>query len=223
VRVPRQNKDTEAVLIDFEKRIKRLESMAESNGNIPDDSIGGSVLEHQFSPRDAKREIRGGATSSAAGEHRHSEEEHRRGSVGTVTVGTRAPANDAIAQPNGRGNSSEGNDGDDAHSVEDTLGKPRYVLGSAARPEYHGELSMFDDSGTRPTAPASPRFDSTSPTNWTEERLRAAARLRHRYATADEAEQWLDAYFSWASPVYAVVHRPIFIRAYRASLRLFVR
>jgi hypothetical protein len=125
------------------------------------------------------------------------------------------PLPNAMARPGQA--QTPGGEGEEVH-MDATLGRPRYDLGSAARPEYHGELSMFDDSGTRPTAPASPRF-STSPDTWTEERLRAAARLRHRYATADEAEQWLDSYFTWASPVYAVVHRPIFIRK---SVSLFL-
>jgi len=205
VRVPRQNKDTEAILADFEKRLRRLESLADGPG------LGGPSFDPISSPAVAKREIRNGSlgeTPASTG-GRIELEDPRRGSTGTVTIGTHAPA-DEIPDVHIQG-PSEGPEGDDKQ-VDDTLGRPRYDLGSAARPEYHGELSMFDDSGTRPTAPASPRFDSTSPTSWTEERLRAAARLRHRYATADEAEQWLDSYFSWASPVYAVVHRPIFIR-----------
>lgn len=56
------------------------------------------------------------------------------------------------------------------------------------------------------------QYEGTSPQSWTEDQLRAAARLRHRYADADEGEAWMDAYFSWASPVYSVVHRPLFIR-----------
>ncbi|BEI92382.1 uncharacterized protein CcaverHIS019_0500100 [Cutaneotrichosporon cavernicola] len=99
---------------------------------------------------------------------------------------------------------------------EDELGRPQYDLGSAARPVYHGELSMFDEPDQRGSldAPASssPLFEGGSPQSWTEDQLRAAARLRHRYAKAEEGEVWVDAYFSWASPVYAVVHRPIFIR-----------
>lgn len=72
---------------------------------------------------------------------------------------------------------------------------------------------MFDDSGFRPSAATTPSEAVNAFETWNEERLSAAAKLRHRYATPEEGEEWMTAYFCWASPVYSVVHRPVFIRA----------
>lgn len=206
VRVPRQAKDTEVVLAEFEKRLRRLEALAEVNGGPSDHRHSISSI---LSPTETKREL-----------------ESLRGDsiLGTPAISRRHDISDLRHGAGDGGRNSDEHDHDcDGELIEDTLGRPRYDLGSAARPVYHGELSMFDDSGMRPTAPTSPRFDSSSPTTWTEERLRAAARLRHRYATAEEAEGWMDTYFAWSSPVYSVVHRPLFIREDEAQWKLTSR
>lgn len=95
--------------------------------------------------------------------------------------------------------------------TEAALDEPRYDLGSTSRPVYTGETSMFDDR-PRPSNLPSPVGARNTHDPITEDRLRAFARLRHKYVSADEGEALLDAYFSWASPIYAVVHRPLFIR-----------
>ncbi|WOO84331.1 putative transcriptional regulatory protein [Vanrija pseudolonga] len=99
------------------------------------------------------------------------------------------------------------------HESEHVLPRPRYDLGSASRPVYHGELSMFDDSGTRPRqSRAGSPLGVAGGQTWTEDRLRAAARLRHRYASVEDGEAWMDAYFAWVSCADGIVHRPIFLR-----------
>ncbi|KAL1409006.1 hypothetical protein Q8F55_005830 [Vanrija albida] len=92
---------------------------------------------------------------------------------------------------------------------DEPLSGPRYDLGPPARPVYHGEVSMFDDSETRPRE--SPRLEPAG-RDWTPDRLKAAARLRHRYAPPEDGETWVDSYFCWASTQDYVVHRPLFRR-----------
>jgi hypothetical protein len=87
---------------------------------------------------------------------------------------------------------------------------------------YQGELSMFEDPLHRPSRATSP---VAVPANesWTEERLLMASRHQHTLASAEEGEAWTTAYFSWASPVYSVVHRPVFIsRSKRRSTPLIL-
>lgn len=70
------------------------------------------------------------------------------------------------------------------------------------------------------TLDPSPKTSSSAPTNkpsvdasqWTHEDIRALTRLRHKYATAEEGEALVDAYFTWASPSTAVVNRRLFLR-----------
>lgn len=45
-----------------------------------------------------------------------------------------------------------------------------------------------------------------------EERLRVARRARHRYATPEEGEAYMEAHFCWASQTYGVVSRPLLLR-----------
>lgn len=105
-----------------------------------------------------------------------------------------------------------------------TLGSPRYDVGSAARPVYHGEISMFDEGAEREERGGWGRSPSPEVVRerghrasgveqeWSDESLRAAARLRHRYASPEDGENWVESYFCWASAVDGVVHRPSFIR-----------
>ncbi|BEI92243.1 uncharacterized protein CcaverHIS019_0410630 [Cutaneotrichosporon cavernicola] len=107
-------------------------------------------------------------------------------------------------------------EGDDGSSSEEELEPPRFTLGAAELPVYHGETSMHEDAVIDP----SPKTSSSAPTNkpsvdasqWTHEDIRALTRLRHKYAAADEGEALMDAYFTWASPSTAVVNRRLFLR-----------
>ncbi|KAL1407809.1 hypothetical protein Q8F55_007244 [Vanrija albida] len=98
--------------------------------------------------------------------------------------------------------------------AEPQLGSPRYDVGSAAHPVYHGEISMFDEGAEAraASASASPEVRRPDEGEWSDETLRAAARLKHRYASAHDGENWVESYFCWASSVDGVVHRPSFIR-----------
>lgn len=89
-------------------------------------------------------------------------------------------------------------------------------------PVYHGETSMHED-----TQDPSPRTNASSSvankasvdaTAWTQEDIRGLTRLRHKYATPEEGEVLMDAYFAWASPSTAVVNRRLFLRGWRRVL-----
>lgn len=98
---------------------------------------------------------------------------------------------------------------------EEEMEPPRFKLGGSDLTVFHGETSMHDDA-TDPSPKASNHPDSGGPPQidaaWTPEDIRALTRLRHKYATADEGEAFIDAYFCWASPSIAVVNRSIFLR-----------
>lgn len=172
-----------AIIDDFERRLQRLESLAHIPRSPPPP--------HGYSP------------SPASGPAPLPPDFEPPGS--SLRGASALPDLNLPTQFEGSGSNS-------ASGGEVELGRPQYHLGTAKRPVYHGELSMFEDPDGRPSAAASPTHEEASPQVWSEERLRAAARLRHRYADPDDGEAWLDAYFSWASPVYAVVHRPTFLR-----------
>lgn len=71
---------------------------------------------------------------------------------------------------------------------------------------------------TPAVSPLPPDLDEAK--DWSFERLQATARSRHKYASPDEGEEYLKAYFNWSGPCYNVVHRPIFIRTCKHSLLL---
>lgn len=185
-----------AIIDDFERRLQRLETLAHipvsrspgpgPGAYSPSPVSGPGPLPPEFEPPEFE------PPGSSL-----------RGASALPELGTLPGA--------GAGPSFEGSGSNSAAGDVPELGRPQYHLGSAKRPVYHGELSMFEDPDGRPSAAASPTHEEASPQVWSEERLRAAARLRHRYADPDDGEAWLDAYFSWASPVYAVVHRPTFL------------
>lgn len=116
-------------------------------------------------------------------------------------------------------------DGDGAHEAgaeaegesesEEEMEPPRFKLGGSDLTVFHGETSMHDDA-TDPSPKTSTHPDSAGPhvdaSAWSPEDLRALTRLRHKYASADEGEALMDAYFCWASPSIAVVCRSIFLR-----------
>lgn len=106
---------------------------------------------------------------------------------------------------------------DDESESEEEMEPPRFKLGGSDLTVFHGETSMHDDA-TDPSPKASNHPDSGGPSGpqldaaWTPEDIRALTRLRHKYASAEEGEAFIDAYFCWASPSIAVVNRSIFLR-----------
>lgn len=112
------------------------------------------------------------------------------------------------------------------------LEHPRYSLGPVGQASYHGETSLFDDftgnAGTTRDTPNHPPLSihphrSFSPFAMLqkgqeeeemaqEDRMRLARRARHRYATPEEGEAYMDAHFCWASQTYGVVSRPLLLR-----------
>lgn len=108
-------------------------------------------------------------------------------------------------------------DGSDNSESEEEMEPPRFKLGGSDLTVFHGETSMHDDA-TDPSPKASNHPDSGGPSGpqfdaaWTPEDIRALTRLRHKYASPDEGEAFIDAYFCWASPSIAVVNRSIFLR-----------
>lgn len=102
---------------------------------------------------------------------------------------------------------------------EEELDPPRFTLGGSDLPVYHGETSMHEDAVSLDPSPktasssaAAANKPSVDASQWTNEDIRALTRLRHKYATADEGEALMDAYFTWASPSTAVVNRRLFLR-----------
>jgi hypothetical protein len=108
-------------------------------------------------------------------------------------------------------------DKDETGILVTPLDAPRYAFRSAsAQPVYHGETSMHDHMDARSASGAtiSPpeAMDTATAKSLPPQRLADLAKLRHKYASVEEGEVYLDAYFRWASPVYAVIHRPVFMR-----------
>ena len=97
--------------------------------------------------------------------------------------------------------------------LDEAMDPPRFQLGGDDHPVYHGETSMHDDvtDASFATKGASTNR-SVDVSSWKEEDLRALTRLRHKFASADEGEMWMDACFCWTSPTYAVVNRAVFLR-----------
>lgn len=181
-----------AVIDDFERRLRRLESLAHIPRSPGMSASPPPMLPHDFEPPGSAIQPTAELPGVPAG------------SLSGVSGITSLPSmREFEASGSGSGNMNGG------QCPDAELGRPQYHLGSTKRPVYHGELSMFEDQG--PSAAASPTHENMSPQVWGEERLRAAARLRHRYADPEDGEAWIDAYFCWASPVYAVVHRPTFL------------
>jgi hypothetical protein len=88
---------------------------------------------------------------------------------------------------------------------------PRFKLGGHDLTEFHGETSMHDDGKQSITDP-SPPVQHPSVDGWSPAEMRNLRRLRHKYATPDEGEAYIDAYFFWASTTTGVVNRAIFLR-----------
>lgn len=110
----------------------------------------------------------------------------------------------------------------DAGGAHGDMDPPRFALGGEEQNVYHGETSMYDEppqSYTDPSPQTNPSTGSHLPridaSNWTEHDIRSLTRLRHKYATPEEGEALVDAYFCWASPTYAVVNRTLFLRESR--------
>jgi hypothetical protein len=141
----------------------------------------------------------------------------------------RASEEDTGAQTSTRG----GRDYDYEHEYEyeGQMAPPRFQLDGNDHPVYHGETSMYEDGRrsamameTKTTMTTMPVAMTSSPhgmsgteaaTEWSEVDLRRMTRMRHKYASAEEGESWMDAYFCWASPTYAVVNRQVFLREYK--------
>jgi len=105
---------------------------------------------------------------------------------------------------------------DDEEMVPNNLGAgrmepPRFKLGGNDFNEYHGETSMHDDGQQSITDP-SPPVHQPSIEGWSQAEMRDLRRMRHKYATPDEGENYIEAYFVWASTVTAVVNKQIFLR-----------
>lgn len=105
-------------------------------------------------------------------------------------------------------------------SEDEVIDPPRFTLGGTEMPVYHGETSMHEDTHSLDVDP-SPKTNASSSTankpsvdatHWTQEDIRGLTRLRHKYATPEEGEVLMDAYFAWASPSTAVVNRRLFLR-----------
>jgi len=94
---------------------------------------------------------------------------------------------------------------------DEIIAPPRFQLGGQEHPVYHGETSMHEDIAS-PSKRVKASTAGLDVSSWTTDDLRALTRLRHRYATAEEGEAWMDAYFGWASVTYAIVNRHIFLR-----------
>lgn len=75
----------------------------------------------------------------------------------------------------------------------------------------HEDAASLDPSPKTASSSAANK-PSVDASQWTQEDIRALTRLRHKYATADEGEALVDAYFTWASPSTAVVNRRLFLR-----------
>lgn len=100
------------------------------------------------------------------------------------------------------------------------MAPPRFQLEGKDYPVYHGETSMHEDGHGRssinhssvPASMPTGTINGMGALTWSEEDLRRMTRLRHKYASPEEGEAYMDAYFCWASPTYAVVNRGIFLR-----------
>lgn len=104
-----------------------------------------------------------------------------------------------------------GGEHEDAVVEDEIIAPPRFQLGGQDHPVYHGETSMHEDIAS-PSKRVKVSTAGLDVSSWTTDDLRALTRLRHRYATAEEGEAWMDAYFNWASVTYAIVNRHIFLR-----------
>jgi hypothetical protein len=92
------------------------------------------------------------------------------------------------------------------------LEPPRFKLSGNDLNEYHGETSMHDDGEQSSTDPSPATGHLPSVEGWSQAEMRDLRRLRHKYATGEEGEALVDAYFTWASTSTGVVHRSIFLR-----------
>jgi len=105
---------------------------------------------------------------------------------------------------------------------EDEIAPPRFQLGGSEHPVYHGETSMHEDIAS-PSKLVDPSPSIMDVSGWSDQNIRELTKLRHKYATAEEGEAWMNAYFTWASVTYAVVNRSIFLRKLPPSGRAYRR
>jgi len=99
----------------------------------------------------------------------------------------------------------------DKSESEDEIAPPRFQLGGSDHPVYHGETSMHEDIAS-PSKLVGPSPLTLDVSGWSDQNLRELTKLRHKYASPEEGEAWMNAYFTWASVTYAVVNRSIFLR-----------
>jgi hypothetical protein len=100
---------------------------------------------------------------------------------------------------------------------EEEMAPPHFQLEGLDHPVYHGETSMHEDgrssTNDRPPAMTAASLDlAMNASTWPEHEIRQLTRQRHKYATPEDGESLMDAYFCWASPTYAVVNRSVFLR-----------
>lgn len=107
---------------------------------------------------------------------------------------------------------------DASDSEDEPMDPPQFHLGGKDDSIYHGETSMHEAVVDPSLAVRTDAMSALSKTmdyrNWTEPELRAMARLRHKYATPEEGEALMDAFFSWASMTYGFVNRGLFLSEY---------
>lgn len=109
----------------------------------------------------------------------------------------------------------EGSDDEDVETHEPPhmrMEPPRFKLGGSDLNEYHGETSMHDDGQHSSTDPSPATGHNPSTEGWSPAEMRDLRRLRHKYATPDEGEALIEAYFIWASTSTGVVNRSVFLR-----------